>query len=188
MRTYSHAFFTWLLARYGFRASRKASLAGAAGAALPDVPAAAAVAYQALIQRSLPRPGMPHDELHEKFLDAAYESGLFAETGLFFHSTIPVGILLALHFVLRRLGRRHGGGVLLWFLLGWLGHVLADFFTHAEDARPLFWPLSSWLWQSPVSYWNPDRYGSEFFFAEHALILLGVLWIVFQSVRQRRVG
>ena len=32
--------------------------------------------------------------------------------------------------------------ILLWFLLGWAGHAVADFLTHADDLRPLFWSIS----------------------------------------------
>ncbi len=45
VETYSHAFFTWILAKHGLKAGRAAAVAGAVGAALPDVPAVVGVAY-----------------------------------------------------------------------------------------------------------------------------------------------
>lgn len=33
-------------------------------------------------------------------------------------------------------------------------HVGLDFFMHAGDGRPNFWPFSHWIFHSPVSYWN----------------------------------
>ncbi len=33
-------------------------------------------------------------------------------------------------------------------------HLMMDFFLHAGDGRPQFWPFSSWVFHSPVSYWD----------------------------------
>ncbi len=33
-------------------------------------------------------------------------------------------------------------------------HLAMDFALHAGDGRPQFWPLSDWVFHSPVSYWN----------------------------------
>jgi len=38
VETYTHSFFTWVLAKHGVIAGRAAGVAGAVGAALPDVP------------------------------------------------------------------------------------------------------------------------------------------------------
>ena len=33
-------------------------------------------------------------------------------------------------------------------------HVALDFPLHHDDGRPHFWPLSGWVFESPVSYWD----------------------------------
>ncbi|SDW59228.1 hypothetical protein SAMN05444358_1011241 [Ruegeria halocynthiae] len=33
-------------------------------------------------------------------------------------------------------------------------HLAMDFCLHAGDGRPQFWPFSSWVFHSPVSYWD----------------------------------
>lgn len=33
-------------------------------------------------------------------------------------------------------------------------HVLFDFPLHHDDGRPHFWPVSSWVFESPISYWD----------------------------------
>ena len=33
-------------------------------------------------------------------------------------------------------------------------HLVMDFFLHAGDGRPQFWPISSWVFDSPISYWD----------------------------------
>ena len=65
-------------------------------------------------------------------------------------------------------------------LLGWLGHTVADCFTHVDDVRPLFWALSDWTWASPVSY-----YGRQFFAINHGLMLLTMAALVVTRLRGR---
>ena len=175
METYSHAFFTWVLAKHGLKAGRAAALAGAAGAALPDVPAVAGVAYLWNGRDEMPV---------EQFLDAVYFTGPFGTTGSVLHSAVPVVVLLVLYRA-AKLGRRDARKMLLWFLLGWFGHTVADFLTHVDDTRPIFWPISGWEWSSPVSYYNPLYYGREFFVVNHGLMLLIVVWLF---VRRRIAG
>ena len=58
-------------------------------------------------------------------------------------------------------------GVGLWCKRAWviafagagLLHLATDFTLHHYDARPHFWPLSSWVFHSPVSYWDSRFYG-----------------------------
>lgn len=33
-------------------------------------------------------------------------------------------------------------------------HLIMDFWLHAGDGRPQFWPISDWVFHSPVSYWD----------------------------------
>ncbi|NOC81857.1 cobalamin biosynthesis protein CobQ [Ruegeria sp. HKCCD6428] len=37
-------------------------------------------------------------------------------------------------------------------------HLATDFLLHAGDGRPQFWPISDWVFQSPVSYWDSDHH------------------------------
>lgn len=57
-------------------------------------------------------------------------------------------------------------------------HLGFDFLLHNDDGRAHFWPISNWIFQSPVSYWDPDHYGNIAGAIEVALVLLccGVLW------------
>ena len=155
METYSHAFFTWALAKHGLKAGRAAGVAGAMGATMPDVPAFAGTAYY--VGADYLRDGW--SAMHsEGVLDAVYFTGPFGATGSALHSAVPVVTLLILYVVLK-LGHRDPRRILLWFLLGWFGHTIADFLTHVYDTRPLFWPISAWEWSSPVSYYNSRYHG-----------------------------
>lgn len=182
METYSHSFFTWALAKHGMRAGRAAGIAGAAGAVFPDLPSFAGTAYYvgtAYLAEGWSSMGS------EKILDAIYFSGPFGGTGSVLHSTVPVLVLLGVYRVarLRRMDHRK---ILLWFLLGWLGHALVDFLTHVDDTRPLFWPISNWEWSSPVSYYNPAYYGQEFSLINHALILVTMAILLVRRLGRRK--
>lgn len=138
METYSHAFFTWALAKHGVRAGRAAGIASVVGTSFPDLPAFAGAAYY--VGTAYLREGW--NSMHsEELLDAIYFHGLFGSTGSALHSAVPVVAVLILYraFGMDRHDRRR---ILLWFLLGWFGHTIVDFLTHVDDTRPLLWPLS----------------------------------------------
>jgi len=50
-----------------------------------------------------------------------------------------------------------------------LSHVAADLPLHATDGRPHLWPLSDWVFRSPVSYWDPRHHGEVWGWFETAL-------------------
>ncbi|WP_037310276.1 hypothetical protein [Ruegeria halocynthiae] len=37
-------------------------------------------------------------------------------------------------------------------------HLAMDFMLHAGDGRPQFWPLSDWVFDSPISYWDSSHH------------------------------
>lgn len=182
MHTDAHAFYTWLLVKHGVKAGRAAGVAGALGATLPDVPAGLAALYYGsvyLIGGDVPA--------GETILDAVFFKGPFGATGSTLHSIVPPAALLAIYAAARsgRVGldpRR----ILLWFLIGWAGHTVADFLTHVDDTRPLFWPLSGWEWSSPVSYYDPRYHGREFLAVEHGGMLVISLWLLYRRVYGHR--
>jgi membrane-bound metal-dependent hydrolase YbcI (DUF457 family) len=148
---------------------------------LPDVPAMAGTAYY--IGPAFLREGWRSMD-SEKVVEAIYVSGPFGSTGVALHSVVPPLTLLLLYAILG-LGRRDRRRIALWFLIGWLGHAVADFLTHADNARPIFWPLSDWTWTSPISYYDPLHHGQEFFLVSHALILVIMAALLVRRVRQR---
>ena len=40
-----------------------------------------------------------------------------------------------------------------------LMHLALDMPLHHDDGRAHFWPLSDWVFRSPVSYWDPAHHG-----------------------------
>lgn len=59
-------------------------------------------------------------------------------------------------------------GLALWLRSSWaialtgaaLLHLALDFPFHAGDGRPQFWPLTMWIFDSPLSYWD-GAYGGR---------------------------
>lgn len=66
-------------------------------------------------------------------------------------------------------------------------HIALDFPLHHDDGRAHFWPLSDWIFESPVSYWDPSAYGGIVSIIELAAcaILLFVLWRRFSGMFAR---
>ncbi|MEM6971238.1 MAG: cobalamin biosynthesis protein CobQ [Pseudomonadota bacterium] len=39
-------------------------------------------------------------------------------------------------------------------------HLATDFPLHNDDARPHFWPISDWVFESPLSYWDSQHHAA----------------------------
>ncbi len=159
VQTYSHALLTWAAARRLAPSEPGVAAWGALGAALPDLPAIAGALWLGTRRRRW----LTRRELCEE----ACEKEPFGGPDVALHSALPVALLLALWPVSGARGHR----TQLALLLGWVGHVLADALTHAEDARPILWPLSHRRFRGPVSYWDRSRHALPFALAEHGALL-----------------
>jgi membrane-bound metal-dependent hydrolase YbcI (DUF457 family) len=173
VRTYSHALLTWAVAKRLNPSGPGVAAWGASGAVLPDLPAIAGAIWLGARRRSFTRRGFRED---------VCEKGSFGVPDAALHSAIPVGALLMLCLS----GGVPPRGGLLTFLSGWAGHVLADALTHAEDARPILWPLSKRRFASPISYWDRSRYARTFTMLEHGTSLLLVTWTISRRFRAPR--
>jgi len=68
--------------------------------------------------------------------------------------------------------------VLIAFCGAALFHIGLDLPFHHDDGRAHFWPLTDWIFRSPVSYWDPDHHGRILGSIEVAAVVgcCGVLW------------
>ena len=66
-------------------------------------------------------------------------------------------------------------------------HLGLDMPFHHDDGRAHFWPMTDWVFQSPVSYWDRDHYGLWVGGIEIAVALACcvVLWRRFRSIAWR---
>ncbi|MGJ8610165.1 MAG: cobalamin biosynthesis protein CobQ [Octadecabacter sp.] len=58
-----------------------------------------------------------------------------------------------------------------------LFHLGLDFLFHHDDGRAHFWPFSTWIFQSPVSYWDPAHHGTLVGTIERGASLLVCAWL-----------
>lgn len=73
----------------------------------------------------------------------------------------------------------------LWLRRAWLAalgaaavlHLVLDMGLHNDDARRHLWPLSDWVFVSPVSYWDRDHFGAVVGPIELALTLALCAWL-----------
>ncbi|MCA1011222.1 zinc dependent phospholipase C family protein [Halobacillus halophilus] len=70
-------------------------------------------------------------------------------------------------------------------MYGWLGHVVVDLLTHVEDAVPLFYPVSSYIFRSRVSYWDEDHYAGIFSLINMVLIVLSLVYLIVKKIRKK---
>lgn len=66
-------------------------------------------------------------------------------------------------------------------------HLGLDFLLHHDDGRAHFWPISNWVFQSPVSYWDRDHHAGIIGPIEIglSLALCAVLWRRFVGLGMR---
>ena len=82
-----------------------------------------------------------------------------------------------------------------WFRRDWLMvfgiagilHVATDLPLHHDDGRQHFWPISDWIFESPISYWDPSRYGGIVGPLEVLLCMALAVWMFrrFRSLGSR---
>lgn len=159
MNTPAHLIFGAAL--FG-RADRKGTtLAAVAGGLLPDL------SLYLLAGGSIFVLGIPPQRVFgELYFSPAWQA-VFAVD-----NSIPLwALLLGLALVLR-------SAVATAFGASGLLHVVLDFLLHHDDARRHLWPLSDYVFVSPVSYWDPAHHGLIFAPIEVAvcLALSVVLW------------
>ena len=51
-------------------------------------------------------------------------------------------------------------------------HAFADLLTHHDDARRQFWPITDWVFHSPVSHWDARYFGDVFAVFEVGLVVM----------------
>lgn len=68
-------------------------------------------------------------------------------------------------------------------------HIAFDLPLHAGDGRAHFWPVSRWIYDSPVSYWDRSHYARWVGPAELAIciVLTALLWWRVSDWRWRAV-
>lgn len=128
-------------AAFGRPATRPVLLAALAGALLPDLSLYVMAGWALHIQ------GVPPQVVFDELYFSPAWQFVFA-----IDNSIPLwtaGLLLAF-WVPSQTG--------IAFAAAGLLHLATDFLLHAGDGRSHFWPLSRWVYDSPVSYWDSQHH------------------------------
>lgn len=134
------------------------SLAALAGALMPDASLYVMFFWHQFVI------GTPPDVIFGQLYYSDYWQLIFAidNSFLLWGGTLLAGIALRWQ-------------VLIAFAGAGFLHLLCDFPLHHDDARPHFWPVTMWKFESPISYWDPAHYG-------RVAAALEALFVVFLSV------
>jgi hypothetical protein len=121
---------------------RPVNIAALSGALLPDLSPYLLAGWSLFVLR-IP----PETVFGQLYFSAAWQN-IFAVD-----NSIP---LWALGLVFGLVTRNR---VIIAFAGAGLLHLAFDLPVHNEDARRHFWPLSDYVFRSPVSYWDPRHHG-----------------------------
>ena len=62
-------------------------------------------------------------------------------------------------------------------------HLISDFALHNDDARAHFWPLTSWRFESPLSYWDSRHHAGIVAPIEGAITALALIYLTTGKLR-----
>ena len=149
---------------------RKVNTAAVLGAFLPDLSLYAMVGYSLFVAGNSPG----------YVFGTQYFSAEWQDVFKLDNSVFVWGIFLVAGLALAR-------PWLVAFSGSGLVHIATDFPLHNDDARQHFWPLSDWVFESPISYWDANRFGNTVALLETGLcvLLMALLLIRFKSVVSR---
>ena len=160
MNTPAHLIFG--LTAFGKADNRRITAAALAGSLIPDLSLYLLAGWHLAVLGTAP----------ETVFGTLYFSDLWQGIFRIDNSMVLWGIGLALAMM-------SGRPALIALCSAAMLHLGLDFAFHNDDGRAHFWPISNWIFQSPLSYWDPDHYGGIVGAAEVAVALLcgGVLWV-----------
>ena len=146
---------------FGKPDASKVTVAALLGALLPDASLYGMVGWHLLILDTSP----------EVVFGELYFSAAWTRVFAVDNSFVIWGVLLGLAVYLRSAWAVALTGAAF-------AHLAMDFPFHAGDGRPQFWPITMWIFDSPVSYWD-SRYSGRIVGALELAMSFGlVVWIV----------
>jgi len=152
MDTFSHAFWTYFLARkkYWVKQAVITSI-------IPDIPFIATLIITTLLGLSF-----------TQFL-SFYKGSIAFQASNLLHSFIVFAIISIV--IIIKFNNFKG----IIFGLGF--HNVLDLFTHADYAHQIFWPLSKFTFISPISYSEPQYHAIEFNIINFSLIIIAIVYL-----------
>ncbi len=143
------------------RGDTRVTVAAMIGGIIPDIPLIVMVVWSLWVA------GIPPEVVFGRMYFSDEWQRLFSVD----HSLFVWAALTAL-------GHWRGWPVLRAFAGAGLLHAGVDFLVHHDDARRQLWPFSTYVFRSPVSYWDPAHFGGIIAPLESALaVVCGVVLV-----------
>ncbi|MEM7028515.1 MAG: hypothetical protein AAF629_02895 [Chloroflexota bacterium] len=102
-----------------------------------------------------------------------------------FHAPLLVLSYIAIGYVAWRYGRQWGA-YLFWLATASLIHTAIDIPLHYDDGPLLLFPFNATTrFYSPVSYWDPNRYGTIAASIEHIFVLGLLIYLIWDWRKNR---
>lgn len=131
------------------------------GAVLPDLPLFIFFIIESIIRKT------PEDELWgTRYFTEAWQN--------FFDVFNAVPLILMLLGIGYYLLNSEKLTVFAWSLLI---HCAFDFLTHHDDGHRHFYPLSDFIFESPISYWDPNHYSRIVAPIERVILLVASIYL-----------
>lgn len=176
MKTPSHIIINLAIKRIkGLRNARIPWQAVFWGSMMPDIPLGvlslgATFYYRVILGNQSP-------DLMETILHPLYFNNPFWISA---HNLLHAPFILGLSLAILWRWRTRAGKVqhwLFWFFSSSTIHTGIDILTHYDDGPLIFWPFNgSFRFNSPISYWDPAHFGTEFMIFE---LLLDAVLVAF---------
>lgn len=167
------------------------------GSIMPDIPliliTLIAIALD-LIQGNSMTPGNAATEM-QSYTGYLFRYAFFHDPWVklahnLFHAPFLILLYIFLGYWLWKQGKASAskwGAALFWFGLACALHTSIDIPLHYDDGPLIFFPFD---WEtrfySPISYWDPARYGRPFSIFEHVSLLGMLLFLLVDWWRRRR--
>ncbi|MEM9798053.1 MAG: cobalamin biosynthesis protein CobQ [Pseudomonadota bacterium] len=150
------------LAAFGRPSDAKVTVAAGFGALMPDL------SLYLLVAGALAMGETPERIFRELYFSNTWQAIFAVDNSVFVYGAIvAVGLLLRRRWLLA-----FGGAALL--------HVALDLPLHHDDGRPHFWPVSDWVYESPISYWDMSHGAAWVAPLESALCLALGGWLLWR--------
>ncbi len=94
-------------------------------------------------------------------------------------NSIPLWLLLAF------MGWKFKKAGMMAMGLGAALHCAVDLGLHHNDGHAHFWPFSNWVYQSPISYWDPAYYGIYFTIFE-VILTFGLIVYIYKKFQSKK--
>lgn len=171
MITSSHIIYSWAVGKYSeVESNRKRMLAIIIGSFLPDVST-----YLFFFVHTVLLGTTQSTMWNTLYFDSAWTPFITLS-----HSFLLWPALLLVAKIAKQ-------KILFWVSAAALAHSGLDFLVHHDDAYRHLWPLTNWKFLSPVSYYDPNYFGTLFGLVDFAVIILFLTYLHTFYKKSRRV-